>query len=91
MFSDKFGREPEGMNPHWAAKTALEAAGVPVLDLTRSNPTLAGIPYPQGPFGFAGSARYVAVPSRPQRACRKRAAPWRDTTPPGAAWWIRNI
>ena len=48
MFSDKFGRESEGMNPHWAAKTALEAAGVKILDLTRSNPTLAGIPYPEG-------------------------------------------
>lgn len=48
MFSDKFGREPEGLNPHWVAKTSLEAAGVPVLDLTRSNPTLAGIPYPEG-------------------------------------------
>jgi alanine-synthesizing transaminase len=48
MFSDKFGREPEGMNPHWTAKTALEASGVDILDLTRSNPTLAGIPYPAG-------------------------------------------
>lgn len=48
MFSDKFGREPAGMNPHWTAKTALEAAGAEILDLTRSNPTLAGIPYPDG-------------------------------------------
>jgi alanine-synthesizing transaminase len=48
MFSDKFGREPGGMNPHWTAKTALEAAGTAILDLTRSNPTLAGIPYPDG-------------------------------------------
>ncbi len=48
MFSEKFGHEPDGPNPQWEAKLAREASGERVLDLTGSNPTLAGIPYPAG-------------------------------------------
>jgi alanine-synthesizing transaminase len=48
MFSDTFARAPEGLNPQWEAKLAREAAGLPILDLTGSNPTTAGIPYPAG-------------------------------------------
>lgn len=46
MFSDKFGRHPAGLNPQWEAKLAMEASGQRILDLTGSNPTAAGIPYP---------------------------------------------
>ncbi|MDB5102412.1 MAG: aminotransferase [Fibrobacteres bacterium] len=48
MFSDKFAREPERINPQWEARLALEASGVRVLDLAGSNPTTVGIPYPEG-------------------------------------------
>ncbi|MEO6096877.1 MAG: pyridoxal phosphate-dependent aminotransferase [Fibrobacteria bacterium] len=48
MFSDTFARAPEGPNPQWEARLAREASGLPVLDLTGSNPTTAGIPYPAG-------------------------------------------
>lgn len=48
MFSGRFSADPGGFNPHWTAKLGLEAAGVGLLDLTLSNPTLAGIEYPPG-------------------------------------------
>lgn len=46
MFSKTFGSGPEGLNPQWEAKLALEASGAGVIDLTGSNPTTAGLPYP---------------------------------------------
>jgi aspartate/methionine/tyrosine aminotransferase len=48
MFSGRFADDPQGLNPHWEAKLELEAAGAGILDLTSSNPTLAGISYPPG-------------------------------------------
>jgi aspartate/methionine/tyrosine aminotransferase len=48
MFSDRFASGPDALNPQWEAKLSLEAAGIPVLDMTASNPTTAGIPYPDG-------------------------------------------
>jgi aspartate/methionine/tyrosine aminotransferase len=48
MFSGRFSADPGGLNPHWEAKLGLEAAGIGLLDLTSSNPTLAGIHYPPG-------------------------------------------
>src|SRR4051812_15380339 len=48
MFSDRFSNVPEGLNPLWEARLAREAAGAALLDLTVSNPTAAGIPYPPG-------------------------------------------
>jgi len=47
VFSSRFGAS-EGSSPQWQAKLALEASGGKVLDLTGSNPTTAGIPYPGG-------------------------------------------
>ncbi|MEO7427014.1 MAG: pyridoxal phosphate-dependent aminotransferase [Fibrobacteria bacterium] len=48
MFSDRFANGPDAPNPQWEAKLSLEAAGIPVLDMTASNPTTAGIAYPDG-------------------------------------------
>jgi alanine-synthesizing transaminase len=48
MFSDRFTGGPQALNPQWKARLSLEAAGVPVLDLTAANPTTAGIAYPDG-------------------------------------------
>ncbi len=45
MFSRRFSR-PTEHSPLWAARAAREASGAPVLDLTRTNPTAAGIAYP---------------------------------------------
>lgn len=46
MASARFAADPGGLNAHWQAKLALEAGGARLLDLTSSNPTVAGIPYP---------------------------------------------
>ncbi len=48
MFSHRFGNAPEALNPQWRARLSLEAAGARILDMTLANPTLAGIPYPEG-------------------------------------------
>ena len=45
MFSARFNHTPES-NPLWDALQSRKAMGKPVLDLTRSNPTAADIPYP---------------------------------------------
>src|SRR4051812_33185503 len=48
MFSGRFSDDPGGLNAHWQAKLGLEAAGIGLLDLTVSNPTVAHIAYPPG-------------------------------------------
>ena len=48
MFSGRFSDDPGGLNAHWQAKLGLEAAGIGLLDLTVSNPTMAHIAYPPG-------------------------------------------
>src|SRR5260370_1079470 len=48
MFSDRFGSGAADPNPHWEAKTSLEASDIKVIDMTGSNPTAAGIAYPPG-------------------------------------------
>lgn len=66
MFSDTFARAPEGLNPQWEAKLAREAAGLPVLDLTGSNPTTAGIPYPAGLPGLLGQPSVLRYEPSPK-------------------------
>lgn len=46
-FSRRFAHTPES-NPLWEALQSRLARGGTVFDLTRSNPTAAGIPYPSG-------------------------------------------
>jgi aspartate/methionine/tyrosine aminotransferase len=48
MFSERFADSAGGPNPLWEARLAAEAAGKRILDLTGSNPTSSGIPYPSG-------------------------------------------
>jgi aspartate/methionine/tyrosine aminotransferase len=48
MFSDRFANAWGEPNPLWEARLAAEAAGRRILDLTGSNPTASGIPYPAG-------------------------------------------
>lgn len=45
MFSRRFAHTPES-NPLWEALQARRSSGAPVHDLTRSNPTEAGLTYP---------------------------------------------
>jgi aspartate/methionine/tyrosine aminotransferase len=48
MFSARFADESQVPNPLWTARRAREEAGLPILDLTRTNPTDAGLPVPSG-------------------------------------------
>lgn len=46
MFSSRFSEDTHEPSPLWEARQARLRNGAPLLDLTRSNPTEAGIPYP---------------------------------------------
>jgi alanine-synthesizing transaminase len=46
MFSDRFSLHSSGLNPQYAAKVAIEAAGQTIIDLTQSNPTKQNFLYP---------------------------------------------
>lgn len=65
MFSRRFGNDPESPNALWEMRMGQEAAGRSILDLTLSNPTLAGLPYPPGipsRLGRAGIMEYRPDP-----------------------------
>jgi alanine-synthesizing transaminase len=47
MFSARFPPESHDPSPLWLALESRRAAGAPVIDLTLSNPTLAGFAYPE--------------------------------------------
>jgi alanine-synthesizing transaminase len=46
MFSSLFSSTSHGPNPLWETRSSLDRAGAPLLDLTRTNPTSAGLTYP---------------------------------------------
>src|SRR3954464_808273 len=59
MFSRKFSEHPSGLNPQSEMRANLEAAGKKILDLTLSNPTAVGIPYPPGITGLFDSQAWL--------------------------------
>lgn len=74
MFSARFSAAPEGPNPLWAARQAREAAGLPILDLTVSNPTSVGIPYPDTLPSLLARASVPAYRPDPKGDAGARAA-----------------
>ena len=67
---------------HNELSTALSRAreaGRTVLDLTESNPTRAGLPYPAEAILPALAAPGASSTSRRRSGCRRRARPWQGT------------
>ncbi|MDB5049621.1 MAG: aminotransferase [Fibrobacteres bacterium] len=74
MFSDRFESGPAEPNPQWEAKLSREASGGEVIDLTGSNPTVAGIPYPQGIPALFDRPSIMRYRPAPQGSPETRAA-----------------
>jgi aspartate/methionine/tyrosine aminotransferase len=64
MFSNRLLGHAE-VNPLSRAVAAAKAAGVPLVDLTESNPTRAGLPYPGDLLAAAGSERALCYDPEP--------------------------
>ena len=56
-------------------------SGQELLDLTVSNPTCVGLSIPRGRSHAAWPTSAPCPMSLPQKACSRRASPWRTTTP----------
>lgn len=76
MFSSRFNSEASEPNPHWEALEALRASGTSVTDLTVSNPTLVGLPYPDSIPSLlaAGAFPYRPAPRGDRKAREAIAA-----------------
>ncbi|MDQ3000899.1 MAG: pyridoxal phosphate-dependent aminotransferase [Fibrobacterota bacterium] len=74
MFSKTFCNGPEGLNPQWEAKLSLEASGTGVIDLTGSNPTTVGLPYPADIPALLGRPSVLRYEPTPQGSPDARRA-----------------
>lgn len=73
MFSARFAPAQEA-SPLWEALQARKAAGREILDLTLSNPTAAGIPYPESLPALLASPSILAYRPDPRGLPSARAA-----------------
>jgi alanine-synthesizing transaminase len=74
MFSDRFGGTPPEPSAQWEAKLARETANLEVLDLTGTNPTHAGFPYPKGIPSLLNRATVLDYAPHPQGLFETRLA-----------------
>jgi aspartate/methionine/tyrosine aminotransferase len=83
MFSNRLPPHAE-INPLSRARSALEAAGVAVADLTASNPTTVGITYPDGLLDALGAEHAVRYAPEPLGLATAREAVAADYARRGA-------